>query len=371
MANYYTTTRIDKENALYNLIFGDRSTGKTTACLTNILKAYAAEGSQGAIIRRWADDFKSKRGAVLFDSIVERGVVHDLFEGVWDNVYYYNGRWYLCTYEDGKRILADEPFAFAFALTQMEHDKSSSYPKVKTIVFDEFITRHQYLPNEFILFQNTLSTIIRDRDDVKIYMLGNSVNKYGCPYFKEMGLTHITEMKAGDIALYRYGDSELTVAVEFTGSANDEYIDSSGRMRKGKPSDKFFAFNNEQLKMITKPGEWEMDIYPHLTIKFKPKDIRYTFFIQYDGNLAQCEVVKAEGQMFIYIHRKTTELKNPDKDLIYSDQWDMRPNWRRRITKPTNERERLIMSFFVNEKIVYQDNDMGELIRQYLLWCSK
>ena len=57
-------------------------------------------------------------------------------------------------------------------------------------------------------------------------MLGNTVNRY-CPYFKEMGLAHIKEMKPGDIDLYRYGDSELTVAVEYTTpkkNSPDEYF---------------------------------------------------------------------------------------------------------------------------------------------------
>ena len=39
-----------------------------------------------------------------------------------------------------------------------------------------------------LFFMNVLSTIIRDRENIKIFMLGNTVNKY-CPYFDEMGLT--------------------------------------------------------------------------------------------------------------------------------------------------------------------------------------
>ena len=64
------------------------------------------------------------------------------------------------------------------------------------------------------MFANVLSTIIRHRNDVKIFMLANTVNKY-CPYFKEMGLKHITEMKQGSIDIYTYGSSDLRVAVEY------------------------------------------------------------------------------------------------------------------------------------------------------------
>ena len=98
----------------------------------------------------------------------------------------------------------ETPFAFGFAITSQEHDKSTSYPNVRTILYDEFLTRNAYIPDEFVLFCNVLSTVIRQRDDVKIFMLGNTVNKY-CPYFKEMGLNNITKQKQGTIDIYKYG----------------------------------------------------------------------------------------------------------------------------------------------------------------------
>ena len=62
-----------------------------------------------------------------------------------------------------------QPFCYAFALSELEHDKSTAYPNVTTVLFDEFLSRKSYLPDEFVLFMNTLSTIIRERDNVKIY----------------------------------------------------------------------------------------------------------------------------------------------------------------------------------------------------------
>ena len=37
---YYSTTAIDKKNAIYNVIFGERSNGKTYALLLKGLKNY-------------------------------------------------------------------------------------------------------------------------------------------------------------------------------------------------------------------------------------------------------------------------------------------------------------------------------------------
>ena len=126
----------------------------------------------------------------------------------------------------------------------MEHDKSTSYPDITIIVYDEAISRDGYITDEFVLFCNVLSTIIRQRDDVVIYMLGNTVNKY-CPYFVEMGLTDVKNMKEGDLQVYSYGDSRLKVAVQFTDSIS----------KKGKASDVYFAFNNPKLQMITGKGQ--------------------------------------------------------------------------------------------------------------------
>ena len=187
---YYSLKKILQHNATYNVIFGERSNGKTFAVHEYGLKEFWEHGGQMAIIRRWQDDFIGKRGSTMFDGIVNAGVVERVTNGEWTGIYYFSSRWYLCRYEDGKRITMETPFAYGFAITSQEHDKSTSYPAVRTILFDEFLTRSAYIPDEFVLFCNVLSTIIRQRDDVKIFMLGNTVNKY-CPYFKEMGMKHI------------------------------------------------------------------------------------------------------------------------------------------------------------------------------------
>lgn len=354
---FYRLNKIKKCDAQYNVIFGERSSGKTFAVLEEGLKNFVEKGKQLAIVRRWDEDFKGKRGRQMFDALEAAGKVSELTGGEWTNVFYFSSRWYLCRYnEKGEREQQERPFAYGFSLTAMEHDKSTSYPDITTICFDEFLTRTVYLPDEFILFTNVISTIVRHRDDVKIYMLGNTVNKY-CPYFKEMGLKHIKDMKPGDIDVYQYGEGRLKVAVEYT-SPN----------KKGKQSDVYFAFDNPKLQMITS-GTWEIDIYPHCPVKYKPKEILFTFFIDFDNELLQCEIVLTKGMMFTFIHKKTSELKHPDKDLIYSLSYDPRPNWKRNILKPCSEIERKITALIKEDKIFYSDNETGEIMRNYLQSC--
>lgn len=361
---YYSLKEILKRDAQYNMIFSPRSNGKTFSVLEYGLKEYAERGGQMAIIRRWQEDIRGKRASQVFDSLSnadDGNHISKITKGEWTDIFYNAGKWYLAKYENGVRIHSDEPFAFAFALSNMEHDKSISYSGVTTIMFDEFLTRTNYLADEFVIFMNVLSTIIRQRNNVKIFMLGNTLNKYS-PYFVEMGLTHVKDMKQGEIDVYQYGDGNLRVAVEF-----------AEQVKGGKPSDIYFAFDNPKLSMITGKGNnvWELDIYPHKPCKFKPIDIKFTFFIIFDNETLQCEVVQVNQNRFIFIHRKTTEIRKPDSDLVYTCDYDTRPNWRRKITQPLYPIEKKICELIKNDKVFYQDNEVGEIFRNYVIWTKQ
>lgn len=356
---YYSYERIDETGAHYRMIIGERSNGKTYGALLKIVKNYVDNGKQSAYVRRYREDFVGKRGATLFASLEHDDQISKLTGGEWNCVYYYSGAWYLALREDGGKPQKDEkPFCYGFALNNVEHDKSTSYPDITLIVFDEFLSRSFYLTNEFVIFMNVISTIIRQRDDVVIYMLGNTVSKYA-PYFAEMGIDKIKEMEQGQIDIYSYGDSDLKVAVEYA-----EAIDDSIKASKA-----YFAFDNPSLNMITK-GDWEFDLYPHMKIKYKPKDVKLYYFIEFDGELLQCEIIKNTEGLFTFIHRKTTEIKSK-KDILFTTKVDANPYHFRRLTKPTNERTKLILDLLKSEKVFFQDNSVGETLRNYINWCTK
>lgn len=357
---YYSLNKINKKNATYNVIFGERSNGKTYATLKQVLENYFSNGSQFAYIRRWSVDVQPKRMNNLFNAIIEDGYLEKLSGGKFTAIFYRTGRFYLCTYNDkGKPIYNEEDIiGYAFSLSENEHNKANSYPRVTTIIFDEFLTNKIYLPDEFILFMNTVSTIVRQRTNVKIYMLGNTVNKF-CPYFKEMGLTNILSMKQGSIDIYTYGDSKLKVAVE--------YADSK---KKFKKNNFYFAFNNPKLKMIT-GGSWELNIYPHAPVKWLPKNIMFTYFIDFNDSIYQCEIINKDANVFTYIHEKTTPIKNPDKDIIYTLDYNPKINYNINILKPLNDYQNKITWFFTHDRVYYQNNNVGDAINNYLKICKR
>ena len=357
---FYDINHILELKCQYNLIIGERSNGKTYSALELAIRNWWGKGEQSGYVRRWKEDYRGKRGEQLFAGHQETGFISELTDGEYDHVKYYSGKWYLAKFDDelNKEVSQDEPFCFAFALSDMEHDKSTAYPKVTLIIFDEFLTRQVYLRDEFVIFMNVLSTIIRYRDNVIIIMLGNTVNKY-CPYFKEMGLRHVPDMELGKIDIYTYGDSKLRVAVERCAPPNSD----------GKPSNHYFAFDNPSLAMIT-GGAWEIDLYPHCPRKYKPKDVIFTFFILFNEHMLQCEIISLSDCCFLYIHQKTSPLQDEDNDIIFSEQYDPRPNHFRNIRKGSSRLENKIGEFFRNDKVFYQDNEIGEIVRNYLQYCA-
>lgn len=355
---FYSLKNILSKDAQYNMIIGERSNGKTYSVKKYGLEQFVKYGKQMAYVRRQNEDFVGKRGNTLFSDIVDNGEVEKLTGGEWTSIHYYSSRWYLCRYEEnGDRITDTTPFCFGFSISAMEHDKSTSYPNITTVCFDEFISRTIYLTDEFVLFENVLSTIIRHRTDVKIFMLGNTINKY-CPYFKEMGLKHVKQMKQGTIDVYSYGDSGLRVAVEYC-----------AENKQGKDSDVYFAFDNPALSTI-KHGGWEISIYPHCPVRYLPKDVMFTYFILFDDDILQCEIVITQDHNFTFIHPKTTEIKHPEKELIYSTEYNSAPNYHRKITKPTTPLEQKIAWYYKTDNVFYSDNETGEIVRNYLLWCT-
>ena len=358
---YYSTTAINKKNAVYNVIFGERSNGKTFALLKQCLKSYFTDKSQMAYVRRWKEDITGRRASQLFAGINAAGLVETMSGGLFTGVHYYAGKWYLCNYDEkNKAVYSDvDVIAYAFALSDVEHDKSTSFPLIKTIVFDEFLSSKLYLNDEFVLFMNVVSTIVRRREDVKIYMLGNTVNKY-CPYFEEMGLVNILKMEQGTIDVYQYGESTLTVAVEYCATTSDT----------SKTVHKYFAFDNPKLQMIT-GGAWEMNLYPHLPMKYNHKNIMLTFFIDFAERIYQCEVICVDDVSFIYIHDKTTPIKDLTTDLIYSLECKPEKNYNRSVYRPTSRTQEKILWYFKNDRVFYQDNNVGDAVGNYLKICKK
>ena len=371
-SGFFDPTMLLSLETLYYVVFGERSNGKTFAVLVICLIRYVLYGEKFAYLRRWDLDLKPRQLESLFGAFDKFDLISFITDNEYSMITMYQRQYFLArfpvTEEDMDLcnarkggipcIKEPEPFGYAFALSQMEHDKGGNYPKdITTIVFDEFMSRQRYLVDELALFSNCISSIKRDDGRFRVWMLGNTVNQY-CPYFREMGLKHINQMKPGETQTYQGSDPSTTIAVHWAGSP-----DASAKA----DINRFFAFDNPKLKMITE-GSFETAEYPKCPRERLDKDLAFTFFLQFDNDLLQANIYAYEnGDEFIFWFPKTTPLKYPDEDLIYSDQFDSRCNWRVDFSHPQTPEEAAIAKLISMNKMFFADNQTGETLRNFLL----
>lgn len=366
---YYTLEPIEKIKAVYNIIFGVRSFGKTYALIEKFLLEYwdgrkNHELKQAAYIRRYDDALKSKFAGSVMDTVICNGHgknrIAEITNGEFDTAIYKNGAWTLAKYDHktGLTKTDNNPFMLGFALNTWDKMKGGAYPYVTNIWFEEFIevSTKPYLKNEFAIFLNVVSTIARRRD-VRIWLTGNTINIY-CPYFKNMGLKNVKTMKAGQIDVYSIGKTDRKIAVEMT-------YDTPQYKESRKNNAYLFAFEEPRLQMLTK-SQWELGAYPLVEDEIKQADICGRFFINFDDEL-YCGEIVSNDDAFIYIHTHNDPLRPPeDCELYYTPEYSTKYNYRRRIDRPQTEAEKVIYDLFRLEKIVYDSNATGNAIENYL-----
>lgn len=79
-----------------------------------------------AYIRRWREDLRGKRAESLFANHVANGLIEELTEGKFNEVFYMSNKWFLSYYdaEKNKRTPDPTPFCYGFCLSEQEHEKA-------------------------------------------------------------------------------------------------------------------------------------------------------------------------------------------------------------------------------------------------------
>lgn len=368
---FYDLTDILKIKADYYMIYGERSNGKTVAVLKRIIDRYVESGSQGIYLRRNDVDIKGRVKDDVFGAVVhELDYVNKATKGEWTMVRSKGHQFFFARVDpDTNRVVLDiEPFCYAVALSQAEINKGRSYPKVGTVMFDEFLTQDRELKNEFGLFANVLSTIVRTRDNVEVFMLGNTVNMYST-YFESFNIMkQVRELKQGEIQKFilsnKHNKDEpaTTVAVE--------YCTTVGK----KKSNKYFNIDSSTMNMI-KNGGWEFPQYPYLPDSYenyRPVDIVTNFYVHLADQVFQGNVVAVDDAIFVHVYPKTTYNRMKDKQevkdaLHYRLEPQPEHNCQVFLTRNNfNRLTSLISKLYAMQQFYYSDNKTGMAIKQYI-----
>lgn len=355
MDDFYDIGPIDNTEAVYRMIIGQRSNGKTYSATKHIIEDYITQGKRGAYIRRYEEDITPKNISDLFTPHL--GLIRTLTNEEYNWIVYRAKEFHLAYIDEEGKILYKDPEAFCIgaAINTAEHTKGQDRGIIHTVIFDEFATREGYLNNEFVRFCNVLSSLIRNRDDCIIYMLANTVNRY-CPYFKEMGLKDVENMPQGEIYLYHYGNKDLTVAVEYCSPVK----------ATEKVASKFFAFDNPQLEMIT-TGAWELMMYPRCPYKLFESDIKYRFYIEFGGSLMCGEIVKRKKDLFIFVHLQTKDVEINEKTVYYGEDFTSNALHCRFLKDCPTELHKLIKDLILKKAVCFSTNEVGEMFRNWLI----
>ena len=186
-SDYYNPKPLLGKNGDINVVWGQRSNGKTFSYLKLALENFKDTKRTFVYVRRWAEDIVTKNMTKLLaplpiDKIFGEGYVIKYWRGAFT---LYDER------EDIEEGDHEEPqvIGWAIALNQVAHTKSQTFVNAQIVILDEFLQlkTERVLKDEFDAWEQTLSTVLRTTQDAKIFILGNSVCKYS-PYFTPYGI---------------------------------------------------------------------------------------------------------------------------------------------------------------------------------------
>lgn len=341
----------------YAFCFGGKATGKTTWWLVFITVISWFYKRPVVLMRRWDDAFKGSRPNQYFTSINNMGIVRDLTNNEWDGITYYRKAFYYYKLDDNlEQIKASEPFMYCRALTTYENDNGTQIDNCAAILLDEFIPRGRELPDEVELyFKPCISSIKRRTDDTIIICCGNTINKFST-YFSAFGFDKASEMPEGTIITYE-NESGGKAAIERTGDIVSK-----------EENDIYFNFGNKTRQTMI-DGSWELAQYPR-PVKYKPKDVIAEFFIKFYNYCLKCELVIFDNQEQLNIYPYKFDKVDTDKAIIYTTEYNIKPNYRRNLLTRTDPLSKEVVKCFNLDLVRFSDNSTGNIVDSYLNWCQ-
>lgn len=229
---------LHKIHASYYILIGKRSNGKTYAVKNEILEEIS-KGNQFVYIRRRHSQITRRKMVRLFDDIDD--VCN---EKLGSSIDYSTDKGFYTTIDGELKTVG-----VALSLQDYIDDKGIPYNKCTIVLFDEFVDI-SYLENETQAFLNVISTIVRKRKNVRIYMCANSTGTYS-PYFDLFKIDRY-QLRKGCIHTVQHQHG-VKIAIQYFRDRD------TPEERFKKHQDVYLGFDdNETVKMILF-GDWEKD----------------------------------------------------------------------------------------------------------------
>lgn len=172
---FYSFDRLfSYSDALIYITLGERGCGKTFGAKVAAMKKFLNTGEQFVYLRRYKTELDSSL-ATFWSDLQSNGYFEDYDLRVKKSR--------LLT----KFTCNGEVCGFAIPLSTSNIIKSTAFPNVSMIIFDEFLVEegrsHRYLKREVELFLDVIESVGRLKDNLKVVLLGNSISVHSSPYF--------------------------------------------------------------------------------------------------------------------------------------------------------------------------------------------
>lgn len=376
---FYDITPLKKVGAAINISYGARSRGKTFQMLCMVISDFwegymRGEKRQSVYLRRRREDLKNQTKQLLFSKITDvaddtGNRILDITGGKFETAVYFRGGWYLANIDQDSGLISKMalPFMFDIALSSWYHDKGGSFESVVNLWFEEFVAVEQeaYLPGEFSAFQEVLSTVLRERENTYVWLMGNSID-FLCPYFENFGITDVMTQEPGTIRKYKLGRTKNFIAIERTNDG-DRYLESKAESKYR------FAFDSQDSDLIMS-GAWQTGIFPLIPRSAEiDKDVCGRFLLLFKNFTLYGDIISNADENYIFFHTDPDPLHpvSRETDLVFSREFSGRQNYRRSFFKPLTPGEKTIATLINSEKVFFDSNVTGHVYTSYLKDCTK
>lgn len=271
---WYSNNQLLSYNSLFNFVLSPRGNGKTFDSKKWMIKDFLKNGNEFMYVRRFKSEFEDKD---LFFEDVKPYFPKIKFE-----------------VKGMKAYINDKVAGYFMPLSISLKKKSTAYPRVNKIIYDEFIIQkanNYYLKNEVTMFLDLFETVARKRDNVRALFLANNVS-YVNPYFTYFNM-RIRESKR----FTRYKDGLITVEL-FT---DDEFIAEKEQTRFGRLVSGTiygdYSIHNKSLENNN-----------NFILRKKPKNSKFLCSFKLDNREIGCWISQDEGILHFNKHIDTFSL---------------------------------------------------------------
>lgn len=334
----------------------ERSVGKTTNVLLVGMVMYALYGTVTQLIRHTID--KASYYETLFDTIVaynQGQYIKKLTNGEYDSVkYHWKAFYYQRREKNGKYTRADDPFCVSLAADEC-YNLCSFYeaPRGDWIVLDECFNETNK-PEEFVHFCHLVKTIVRERISDKIIVLGNNLDINNIWYRQLMIHNEVRKLRKGQSKIVKTSEGMPIFVV---------FMENRLPQKRRVFNKLHFGFNNPQLNAITGNGNWNVKMYPQACmLKERERICRGIFFSYHDDLFLEAEFVNSKSGIYVLIH-PSLESTSRQGEVLYTLLF---PNADNELYFGHDKLSRKIIDFIRKKRVVYADNETGDLFAKYI-----